>query len=204
MQEFDNNENVIFNNNGDAELIENQPTIDDESTPGDELNAVQEIFRAGRNENAVPVHDNDAEETAANQNSKKDEVIASRSAGASNVQHVTIENNNEHQSARAAKIFSSTCVSGEHSTLGLSSLSFNLEISTGTGRIIEEQLREGALDLDAFDNTHAVASAEPQNPTGAEVSGNTCSLGSMAPNMSHPENMLDIADREITKLFNTI
>lgn len=102
-----------------------------------------------------------------------------------------------------SNILSSTLCSKPSTSMGfgtneLSGISINSD---------EHGLCEPNLNL----NIHLVPAAEeqyvqPSSPSmqSSEYRSGPLSLGYMVPNMSLPENMIDIADRELLKISNTI
>lgn len=117
-----------------------------------------------------------------------------------------------------SNIFTSTIFGGPSTSANfgsneLSSISVALDILTGTRQFIEQNLREAGVNLE-LDNQHdllpTTASDLPQkNQSAIEPSvspadqNGPLSPGSMALNMSVPENMIDVADRELLKIFHT-
>lgn len=204
MEVADNNgsQNVQMEDIADVGGNESDEYLENQLNVNDVVNYVNEVV-----ENPVIGHNNDNlagefiqnQDLFQNQCHAADEACFATSHGGD---VMDLQSGGRHQSNGSARVFTSTLnslpKSGNFFSYDLSDLSLNFEISTGTCQMIDAQLREAAVNLDVF---------ECQNQAPQQASDSlrgSLSPGSIAPNISNPENMIDIADRKLTKIFHTI
>lgn len=113
----------------------------------------------------------------------------------------------------AKKLSSSTLFasskSNDFGSIDLSNISVALNITAATRQFIEQQLVEAHINMELFDAQDILTAIrngknDDHNPTAVsfESLNEPVTPGSMAPIVSKPEYMLDVANQEMMELFN--
>lgn len=130
-----------------------------------------------------------------NSGAHNDEIPHSSGAvGAGNV--VAHGNNSNVPSKIFASTFNGPSTSAGFGSSYISNIFSPIDLSSGTRRIIADILAEG--------DENAPPTSQPAPATASQTWSGSQPFGSMEPNISAPENMIDEADRELIKIFHTV
>lgn len=189
-------ENDFDDGNQDAQFAENHEVIEENHEIV--IGLARIAYEYGDQADNLDEHEEMNEETDGN----GDKLVVERED-----LHFGPEENHD-QPNQSAHIFSSTNFSqatfGNSGSFGLSDLSLNFDVSSGTQRIIQQQLHEAGMNLDAFDEQNLQPAAPNQAVQLQEIPDSHLSPGPIAPNISNPENTLDSEDRELITIYHTM